>query len=337
MGSFKYNYVIFNTTSSLYKIPSRDDYYSICIRDLESVPDVQIVAPPMSHMPYVLRLLRAIHFSKRINHYISLPLKRLWYPLMFKSRFSDNKPICFVVLTGLDIEYLSYLKQKHKKSKVVLLHRDFISVALHGNPQLPFNPILDLEMTYDEGESLKYGFPYFSEFESKIDVDVAEEFESDVFFAGKAKDRLPKIMDVYRMLTAAGMKVYFYLTEVSADKQEPLPGIEYASSSMSYREMLEHSVNSRCILELVQGGEQMGYTSRFLEAVIYGKKLITNHPYVKKSKYYDPDKIQFVGKMSEINPEFISQGSGFVDYDYQGEFSPIHMIRRIEEELEKRR
>lgn len=337
MKCFKYNYVIFNTADSLYKVPSDTDYYSVCMRDLESMPYVQIVPLPMSHMPYLVRLLRALHFSRRVNHYINLPLKSLWYPLMFKSKFSDDKPICFVILNSLDVEYLSYLKRVYKGSKIVLLHRDFISISQHSNPQLPFNPILDLEMTYDEGESQKYGFPHFSEIESKIHVDVAAVFESDVFFFGKAKDRLPEILDAYKVLTDAGLKVYFYLTGVPADMQEPLPGVEYASRFMSYQEVLVHSVNSRCILEIVQGDNQMGYTSRFLEAVIYGKRMITNHSYVKKSKFYDPDKIQFVEKMSDINPSFVRRGNGFVDYNYQGEFSPTHMISRIEEELDNRR
>ena len=96
--------------------------------------------------------------------------------------------------------------------------------------------------------------------------------------------------------------------------------------------MLYHTVNTRCVLEVTQKG-QKGYTSRFLEAVMYGKKIISNSYYLKESKFYDSNKVQIVDKMSDIDVNFIKNGNGFVDYNYQGEFSPFRVLDRIDEEL----
>ena len=187
-------------------------------------------------------------------------------------------------------------------------------------------------MTYDEAESLEYNIPHFDEFESAIEITREREFESDVFFAGKAKDRLPLLSKAYDQLTKAGLKVFFYLTQVPKKERTELPGIVYSDTFMSYREMLYHSVNTRCMLDITQNNQQ-GYTSRFLEAVIYGKKLITSCNYVQKSKFYDRNKIQVLEDMNNINIDFITEGTGFVDYGYHGEFSPLNMVERVEEEL----
>lgn len=333
---YNYNYVFYSTPDNKYKI-DRDAYNTICALELEKASDVRLVTYPCDKKPYWLRLLFAIHNSAKISKKINLPFKRLWYPYYFCDDFLEKKPLCIVLLNHqLPIDYLRYLKNRYPDCKIVMLHRDFLCVSQRANPQLPQNPILDLEMTYDEGESKKYGFPHFSEFESKIDVIIENNFESDVFFAGKAKDRLPAILNAYKKITESGLKTYFFLTGVPEEQQIKMPGIEYAKRFMSYREMLYHTVNTRCVLETVQGGGQEGYTSRFLESVIYGKKLITNHSYIKQSKFYDPTKIQLVNNMDEIDTSFITEGTGFVDYSYNGEFSPFRVIDRIEEELIKK-
>lgn len=334
---YHYSYILFNTIGNQYSIPNQNDYYTICTKELENHPEVQVVSLPLQEQPYLIRVIHAIHNSGRLARYINLPFKEKWYPLYFRSKFKDNERLCFVLLNHkLPISYLSYLKGTFPDCRIVMIHRDFLRVSQAVNPPLPQNPILDLEMTYDEGESAKYGFPHFSEFESKIDVKIEAKFESDVFFAGKAKDRLPFLMEAYKKFNDAGLKVYFFLTGVPKEEQVPLSGIEYASRFMTYGEMLYHTVNSRCVLEAVQGGGQTGYTSRFLESVIYGKKMITNHDYIKRSKFYDPHKIQIVKSVEDVDVDFVKEGSGFVDYGYAGEFSPLRMIDRIDEELERK-
>lgn len=50
---------------------------------------------------------------------------------------------------------------------------------------------------------------------------------------------------------------------------------------MTYREMLYHTVNSKVVLEINQGCVD-GFTSRFLESVMYNKRLLTNNFAVQK-------------------------------------------------------
>lgn len=335
ISMYHYNFVFFSTPDDKYKI-DRSKYNTICALELENSDDCKLVTYPLDTKPLWVRYIFAIHNSAKIAQKVKLPFKRLWYPYYFDNSFKDEKPLCIVILNhNLPIDYLRYLKKQYTDCRLVMLHRDFLRVSQRANPELPQNPILDLEMTYDEGESAKYGFPHFNEYESKIDIPVNDYFESDVFFAGRAKDRLPALLDAYYKLSDAGLKVYYFLTGVPKEQQIELPGVEYAQRNMSYREMLDHTVNTKCVLEITQEG-QKGYTSRFLEAVMYGKKIISNSQYLRHSKFYAPNKVQIVENMEDIDIDFIKEGNGFVDYNYQGEFSPFRVLDRIDEELVKK-
>ena len=233
-------------------------------------------------------------------------------------------------------KYLEFLKKKYPSAKFVIIHRDLMRFCRNQAAEgLMDNPIFDLEMTYDVNEAKEFGMLQFNQFESKIDVPIDNNYPiSDVFFAGYVKERLPNLLKAYDIFTAAGLKVDYYLTGVKPEERVCLPGIEYGEKSISYYEMLYRTINSRCILEFVQDGA-VGNTSRFLEAVLYNKKLITNNVSISESKFYNNKYIQIVNNASEINPDFVTNNEETIDYHYNGEFSPIHLIEQIDEVLTK--
>lgn len=331
-----YNYIFFNSLDGSRSRSYPNGYNSICVRDLEEKEEIEVVSSPLYYAPHVIRILYGLHHSEKVNRIFRLPFKRIWYPYYFKSKRGD-KPFAFILLNhDFSIDYLQWLKNRYPDCAIVLLHRDLKQVCLRSNPDLPDNPLLDLEMTIDKGESKKYGYPWYSEYESKIEIPISKDYpESDVFFAGRDKGRLHALLDAYSIFTKAGLKVFFYITGVRDVDRKVLPGIIYADENMSYVEMLRHTVNTRCVLEINQENAD-GYTSRFLEAVIFGKRLITNNTSIKSHKFYKSGYIQVVEDMSDIDVSFIADDNGFVDYNYQGEFSPLRMIERIDEELIKK-
>lgn len=330
-----YNYVIFNSIESKIKF-NPNGYYAICYNDLRGKDDIQVVDLPLQGYPKFLRCLYSIHHSVRLNRICKLPFKKIWYPIYFKKQnFSQNRNLCFILQVRLPISYLKYLKKKYPKSKFVSIYRDLRKVTEENNPEYPGNPIFDLEMTIDRKEASKFGWTHFEEFESKITVPITDNYpESDVFFAGKAKDRLPRLLKAYEILSNAGLKCKYYLTGVPVSDRKNLPGIEYSDRFMQYSEMLYHTVNSRCILEINQENA-VGYTSRFLEAVMFNKRLITDNLDVKKSKFYSKDNIQVISEIDDISVDFIN-GSNEVNYNYNNEFSPLYLLERIDKELVKR-
>lgn len=333
-----YNYIYINSRN--FK-ESMDSYYPICIKDLEKCKNVHISYFPLDHYPLPIRFIYAIHNSVAVNNIIKLPFKRFWYPMYFKNPFPNDSRLCIVIADHrFPISYFRYLRQQYPNAKIVKIHRDLIRNFKRWFPDLTDNvisEIFDLSFTFDEEDSRTYGFPWFCEFESLL-TDIRPSHNKgkyDVFFAGVVKDRLPKLMAAYHKFTSEGYKVHYYLVGVPQDERLPYEGIEYADSFLPYKEMLQRSVDANCMLDINQS-DCKGYTSRFLEAVMYNKILITDNFAVKDHKMYNPKYIQCFKNIDEIDTTILKQDQKAICYHYTDEFSPIHMIETIDKELTKR-
>jgi len=331
-----YNYIFFDSEDSRLKKDS-NGYRSICTKDLSDVDNIRLVSYPLDYTCFIIRLFFLIHNSPKINQIIKLPGRRLWFPFYYKHNFKDGRPVCFII-SGRYIspEYLRYLKRNNPNAKFVKIHRDLLAYWKQRNPQFTdkiVKEIFDLNLTYDAIDAEKHGMTYIDEFESKINVPKAKNYPlSDVFFAGRAKDRLDKLIQIYDVLENAGLKCDYYLTNVPSYLQTARKGIIYAKKNMPYSKMLYLSVNSRCILEVNQEGA-VGYTSRFLEAVIYNKKLITDNSFITNSKFFNPKYVHCFHNPLEIDANFIKQDVGTINYGYKNEFSPLHLVDLIDKEL----
>ena len=312
-----------------------DSYYAICARDLEKCSNVHLVYDVCDWLPKPIRFLYELHNSSHINRKVKLPFKDVWIPYYFKNPFKDKKPLCIVFQNwALPTKAFEYIDKHNPDVKKVKIHRDLLKYVKNINQ---YDGFFDFSMTIDNQEAEKYGYVWFHEYESKLDdLKITKNYpECDVYFAGLVKDRLPKLMTIYKKLTAAGLKVNYYLLGVPKEKQEPLEGVTYGRRYLSYREMLERTVNSRCVLDVNQDGAK-GFTSRFLEAVMYNKPLIADNSIIKSSKFYNPEYIQVYDDWNDLDPEFVKKDESRVDYHYIDDFSPIRLIEQIDAELVKR-
>lgn len=335
---FNFNYIYINSRNFN---ESMDSYYPICIRDLSRCKNIHVAYFPLYHLPMPVRLIYAFHNSVAVNNVVNLPWKDFWYPFYFKSPFPNDERLCLVIADHrFPLEYFRYLRKTYPKARIVKIHRDLISNFKRWFPELTedvVSEIFDLSLTYDEGDSVKYGYPWFCEFESKLhDLRPSSNYcKYDVFFAGVVKDRLPKLMEVYNKLTLAGYKVHYYLLGVPKEQRIFYEGVEYGDSYLTYREMLQRSIDAKCLLDINQENS-VGYTSRFLEAVMYNKILITDNFSVQKHCMYNSDYIQCFKTVDDIDTSILAQNIDNVDYRYTDEFSPINMIKIIDNELTKR-
>lgn len=329
---FKYNYVVFSWLMSRSNVD--EDYYAICLRDLEDKDGIIVNHMALSGKPKWLQFLYVLHHYPLLNKYIKLPFKSIWYPYIFKNTFDDDKPICFVCIRYPSSGYLKYLKKKYPDCKIVVLCRDLLKTHKDMYDEYIKENAIDVWMSYDEQESKQYGFPHFEEFESQINIPHSDKISiADVFFAGKAKDRLPKLLKIYDHLESQGLKCLFYITGVKKKNEIKRAGIRYLKKPITYYKMLTLSVSSNCILEINQGNA-IGYSSRFLEAVMFNKKLITDNSYIRKSKFYNPKYIQIIGEECNINKDFFIENND-VNYHYNNEFSPFHVIELIDRDVLK--
>ena len=113
------------------------------------------------------------------------------------------------------------------------------------------------------------------------------------------------------------------------DNHTKLDGITY-NKPIEYDEVLQRLENSTCILDVV-GDYSGGVSLRYFEAVVYGKKLLTNNPLVKDMRFYNEKFIKVFKDINDIELEFLKNNEE-VDYGYRDEFSPIHFIEQLEKE-----
>lgn len=330
----RYNYVIFNYTDSISSFDEEEDYYALCLRDLKNRNDIILNHIPLQEKSSFIRFLYRLsnwRFWGKVCYH--LRLQKLWYPYIYENVFQDDKPICFVCLRYPSIDYLRYLKKRYPNSKIVKMSRDIIRTQREIYEKYSKANIFDLWLSYDKNDCKEYGFLHFDEFESKIEISASEQFPtSDFFFAGRAKDRYSLLVELYDKLEQQGFNCLFYLVGVKEADKMKRKGIKYADTPMSYLDMLRYSINSKCLLDINQEGA-LGYTSRFIEAVMFDKYLLTNNIDVTKSKFYNSNYIKVINKIEDIDASFINGHTP--EYNYDGDFSPLKRIEYIDKMLSK--
>lgn len=331
MKELHYNYVYFNLNYEpggfMAKV-SRDEFNNICLREAEGHDGICVLQRLMDHCPEALRYVGSKHalWSRKYG----LPMNSIWFPLYFKNEFKEEKPLCFIIAHRMITpDYTAYLRKKYPGCKIVRLYRDTVAID-YSYPEYfkyPQHETYDLCLSFDERESRVLGYPHFVGPASKVEIPEAlGKDEYDVFFCGKAKDRLDKLVKVYDILTAAGLRCKFII--VQAEEKILREGIEYKDRLIRYSEVLSCSAAARCLLDISQSFTE-GVTPRFYEAVMYDKLLITDNANVRKSSFYRPDFIQVIQAPEDIDTEWFKAGTK-VDHRYDGEFSPLSLIRRID-------
>lgn len=302
---------------------NKDGYYTICLEDLKDCPDIEVIGGPMQKAPRWIRILIKTLRLLHIPRYILRPLGG--------AEPDDSPQVCILLFRMVKATYLTWLRLKYPKATFVFFLRDLYHTKMPTIGYYRNENLIDVWGSYDEEEVKKYHFDfYYPEIESKIDFsDLDMTPTCDVFFAGAAKKRLPVLLEAYDYLTAHGIRCHFIIMDAKGGEAEKREGIEYTHELIPYREMLIHSLRCKCMLEINQDGA-IGMTSRFLEAVMYNKKLITNSLAVKDSPFYKQQYIRLFDKITEVDPSFVLDDAP-VDYGYRNKFSPIGLIEHIDE------
>ena len=105
---------------------------------------------------------------------------------------------------------------------------------------------------------------------------------SDCFFCGLPKDRAALLHDLRTRLEAEGLTCDFVIPRTPAEK-------------LTYPQYLDRLARTRCVIDICQQG-QTGLTRRPLEALFYGKKLLTNNPQIASYDFYRPQNVFILGK-----------------------------------------
>lgn len=317
---------------------STEKYYQVSYGDLEHCSDAVYLSRLIQTDSGVLNALYNRHFGVRLNRIINMPFKGVWNQLYFKNPFERSEKICFVIFAGrlyLD-QYglLHYLRNTYRNCKIVCFCQD-ISETFRGVDPANLKNKVDLVLSFDQRDCEKYGWEYYPLVYSmpRVEDDLAIP-ESDVYFVGKAKNRLNDILAAYEKLKAAGMKCDFHITGVPEAEQKYADEIHYCTR-MPYEENLQRIRKTRCMLEIMQQGGH-GYTLRYCEAIALGRRMITNNPEIKGAPFYREDLISTFESIEDMDVEFVRRGDQQVEYQYIDKLSPLRLIEYIDKRLSEK-
>ena len=249
-------------------------------------------------------------------------------------------PLCFM-LSRLYIAPLRYnlyrkIRQRFPYSSVVLFLTDLLYFEDNRDGILQSEKLADLICSFDPEDASNYNLLFHNVPMSDLTF-LAENITPtvDVCFIGKGKNRLQKTLELYHSLSARGLKCAAWLTDVPEEEQVKDPSIHYCGW-MSYEDYLKNEASSRIILEIVQDGSS-GNTLRVNEAIMMGRKLLSNNPALLSNPAFDSRNMLVFEKPGDISDEFLFSAALPYTEEQQQALSPSVFLKEMEMALQCQR
>lgn len=280
-----------------------------------------------------LRLIRRIHLSTKINKIVNFPYKHIWttLPVGFSEFYS------ILANDGVLKDLEAYLEKCRKKKIPTNLFladaMDAQSIVMQNARPIILKRNFTHIYTFEFADSIKYGFEYmgFGGYYSKKNLEPNLNNNYDLFFSGGIKGgREIAIQKLYTYLSKSNCN---FLFDINGEPFIDGEHIQYHRFWIPYKTVLDYVGKSNCILEIVQQG-QTGPTLRYFEAVCYNKKLLTNNPQIVDFPFYNPKWMKIYEKPEDIDIDWIKEEEN-IDFGYNGEFSPTHMVDYLIEHIKE--
>lgn len=272
----------------------------------------------------VLRAIRKVHLSSKVNSVIKLPFKQIWKSSLETIKW-DKDTEYFVIFQAMPHVNPAQLIKKREEYDIKYVIYEVDITQLDGieywNNALGFEYIF----TFDQDHAEKYNYVYCPTFCSMVADNKSESIEYDLYLATSNKGRLPYLLDIYNELIKNNVTSKYRITDVKK-KEQKFGGIIY-NHKISYDDVVCEMKKSGCILEFLVPG-QAGATIRYYEAVCYNKKLLTNNKNVVNLPFYNPEYMHVFERVEDIDWDWVKERIP-VDYHYDGRFSPRHLIDEI--------
>lgn len=318
----------------------KEDYYKKSMSELLQDERVEYIEEILHGKTKVLRFLHKVHNSSAINKIIPIPFKRIWFSSYMGGRGANDEPNYFIFHGSyywLRVNgYFDYLKNKYPKAKLVYVlmdtvdsYKNYFSDRFRNGFDLKYlEDRFDLILTYNKNDADQYQLTYYPSIYTMTKSEKKLICKNDVFFIGRAKDRLEEIQQAFKILRQNGFSCEFYITGVEIEKQKYKEEIHY-NEFLSYSDVLEHVKESKAILEIIQKGTN-AFTFRINEALLYDKVLITNNPIILDLPIKWREKIFEYQEIGNITKERLEEALN-KSFEYDNRYSPKAFLKYIEE------
>lgn len=310
------------------------DYCEVMCREIITRKNVLFINKANNFKAHVAKSLDLL--LQKLSAKINLPL----FPgCRFKSYFCGasipvGKNICFIFFDSnvhaRDKMFLEYIRKKYNAKLVLYVMNPTSAIELKAELCKKY---YDLVFTIYANDAKIYGWQTCNHIYTKIpelNSSRHDDYEVDVFFIGRAKNRLQTILHTYEFLVSHDVKCDFHIVDVKEKEKRYTSDIKY-NKWLPYKEVLKLMHRSRCVLEILQKPGE-GPTLRTTEAIIYNKKIITNDLDAAANPFYDDRFVHIFDIPENINLNFIKKDIEPC-YNYNDEYAANNFLKRIEEIL----
>ena len=311
------------------------------LTDLKNKKNCKLINTYLPCNNKILLRMASIHYSPRLNKRIKMPFKRIWYRYFCKCIFPKKEAKILVIIydwniLGCNESFLKYLKKHFKNLSLVYVFTNIIQIT--NATKTNFVPRLklyyDLVYSFEEKDAIENGFYHTQLVYSKNDT-IAAPVRKEVFFAGKAKDRLQMLLGEYHRFKELGFSCNFHIIDVDDNEIVPLEGVEY-NRRIGYKQVIQETSESMCVVEIPQKNSTE-WTIKLCEAIYYNKIFITTNKRILDAPFYDKRYMFYVERPEDISAAFF-QNCENVQYkpDARYYFSVERFLKMISDDLNRR-
>ncbi len=281
------------------------DYYSSCFSTTNDEKEIIFLNNTLGNG--FLSKVQKLCVSEITNKVITVPFKNIWMNDFSGWLKNYEQDVCFVfsknqswLLKYKNGKYFDILREKYPGCKIIMYLGNIMSSYYKFEVEF-FKTRCDYLISYDEEDARKYDLIYLPLPYGKVYIENDHNIsEFDVFFCGKAKDRLEDILRIYEYLSNNGLNCLFFVSGVKGAKKSS-EHIIY-NRRLKYSRYLQYMKKSKIILEVIPKGS-FGDTLRVKEALTYGKLLITDNKNICFRDFYNPEQIFVYDKNYGIDLE----------------------------------
>ena len=275
----------------------------------------------------LLSIAYKIHTNKQIAKHIWLPYRDIWFQYERIEHLLSSDGYLLINSMAMSLPTLDFwkkLKETHPRVKFVLILVD----SMHGQSKHMLEVrerikhfAWDMIMSYDLNDCHEYGYKYigFSYYSSYTNIQPSKN-RSDLYYISSLKGRSEIIKAINNACCDNGVNSLFKLYSL----WDHIDGCEMLRKPLPYTKVLSDIMSTNCILEVLPEGQRV-QSLRYLEAICYNKKLLSNNVGLKNLPFYDEHYLRIFDKAEDIDWDWVKKKE-FVKYESRPEISSSKLL-----------
>lgn len=314
--------------------------FETVFHDLACYENVYCVTEPFDRN-LLRRFLKKRKIQKLTKGRLNAGLTKHFAVTKVLSEIANQYEEIFILLTNgafvasaMPASVLHALRKRYSHVKFALYYYDGVNTGaslLADFVRERFN--FDCVYTFEKPDAEKYGFKFWPSPYSVLSDIPVQKVDKDLYFCGRSGNAVRRTiyLDVLERCRAnsvnTDMDILVLQNQDDYHMFTDMARIHGAGDIIPYPQVLERTLQAKCILDVVLP-YHTGLSLRPYEAVCYNRKLLTNNKSILDFPYYDSRYMQYFEKVEDIDWDWVKEDIE-VDYHYNGEFSPIHLLEDI--------